>query len=568
MPATLKPLLLRLYRAGVLVAIAWLIHEQHRWLAAQTGGALEVSHVRDFFPAAASLGPRDPDSGVQRVLDAGGATLGLVTQTAPLSDKILGYSGPTNTLIACDAQGKVIGLRVLRSGDTVEHLSEVIKHRQFFDSFKGVKLGDDAARPKVDAVSGATLTSTAIAEGVMRRLGQQGTSLRFPDAITLDEVKPLVEGAASLRPVPSRPGVLEVLDSKGTCLAQATRTSPASDVIIGYKGPTDTLVILDAGGAKVTAIQMRKSFDTKDYVGYVRDDRYYMNLFNGMTLEKLANLDFKEAKVEGVSGATETSWAVAEGLKQRAMVLSAPPGDAFAIPRITLRAADWGLVGVLAFSLVMTFTSLRGKRWARWLHHALLIGYAGLFCGAMLSQGLFAGWALHGVPWSSAPVLVLLAALALGLPMFTRRQFYCHHYCPHGALQQVLAHRLKWQLGLPHRAGAWLEKLPWLLLVFVLAAVMLGWQVNVNALEPFDAWLIRVAGWGTIAVAVMGIAASLFVPMAYCRYGCPTGALLKFVRYAGRGDRFGKRDAVALLLVAAAVVLGHLVRVQAADILK
>jgi Na+-translocating ferredoxin:NAD+ oxidoreductase RnfG subunit len=569
MPAILKPLLLRLYRAGVLVAIAWLIHDQHRWFMAQSEASLDVFRVRDFFPTATSLGPRDPDSGVQRVIDAGGATLGLVTQTAPESDTILGYSGPTNTLIACDAQGKVIGLRVLRSGDTSEHLAEVIKHRAFFNTFKGLKLGATTARPKVDAVSGATLTSTAIAQGVLQRLGQEGASLRFPEPVTLEEVKALVPAAAAVArhsevessglAAPHRnvetSGVLDVLDAQGKRIAQATRTSPSSDATIGYKGPSDLLVILDADGLKVVAIRLRKSYDTKDYVGYVTGDRYFMNLFNGMSVEELGKLDFAKAKVEGVSGATETSWAVAEGLKRRAQVLSAKPAQADWTAFFTLKAADWGLLGVLAFSLLMTFTSLRGQRWARWLHHALLIGYAGLFCGAMLSQGLFAGWALHGVPWQGAPVLVLLAAFALALPLFTRRQFYCHHYCPHGALQQVLAHRLKWQLHVPHRLGLWLEKVPWLLLVFVLTAVMLAWPVNLNALEPFDAWLIRVAGWGTIAVAVVGLAASLFVPMAYCRYGCPTGALLKFVRYAGHSDAFGKRDAGALLLVLAAVLL-------------
>ena len=113
-------------------------------------------------------------------------------------------------------------------------------------------------------------------------------------------------------------------------------------------------------------------------------------------------------------------------------------------------------------------------------------------------------------------------AFAPALPLFTRWQSHGHHYCPHGALQQVLAHRMKWQLHVPHRLGLWLEKVPWLLLVFVLVAVMVGWAVNLNALEPFDAWLIRVAGWGTIIVAVVGLVPSLFVPMAYCRYGCPT----------------------------------------------
>lgn len=558
---TLNPLLLRLYRAGVLAVIAWLIYDQHQWVKAQREGVLSVERIKDFFPEAVSLGSRDPASGLQRVFDATEETLGMVTQTAPLSDKIIGYSGPTNTLIACDAQGKVIGLRVLHTDDTPEHLAEVIKHRKFFEVFKGLKLGDTGAMPKVDAVSGATLTSTAIAEGVLKRLGQKGTSLRFPQEITLEEVKALVPEAASLKPKAENAGVFEVFNTGNVCIAQACRTSPNSDAIVGYKGPTDTLMILDSSGRKLVAIHVRKSYDTTEYVGYVTGDRYFMNLFNGMETEKLAALDFAQAKVEGVSGATDTSWSVAEGLKRRAQSLqesSTPAKPWYA--KITFKLADGLLLGVFLFSTVMTFSALRGRRWLRWLHHALLIGYAGWFSGAMLSQALLVGWARHGIPWQTAPMFTLLAALALSIPLFARRQFYCHHYCPHGALQMVLAHRLKWQLTIPARLGKWLEKIPGLLLALILAATMLAWNVNLNAWEPFDAWLIRVAGWGTITVALIGLTASLFVPMSYCRYGCPTGALFKFMRYTGQGDAFGKRDAVAFGLVTLAVVLRYAAR--------
>jgi len=557
----LKPVLLRVYRAGVLVVILWLVHEQHQWFKAQSGPALTVARVTSFFPGATSLGPVNPGTGVQAVLDAAGQKLGQVTQTAPLSDKIIGYAGPTNTLIALDLQARVTGIRVLHSDDTADHLAEVIKTRSFFNSFKGLKLGDTQAEVKVDAVSGATLTSTAIAEGVRRRLGQQGSSLRFPEEITLMEVQAVVPGAASLQPLSKQAGVFKVLDAQGTTLARVTRTSPVSDAIVGYKGPSDTLMVLDAKGEKLTSIRVRKSFDTKDYVASMTGDSYFMSLFNGMPVGKLGTLDFKEAKVEGVSGATQTSWSMAEGLKRRAKMLAdqqASKGHWLAA--LSLKAGDWLLLGVLGLSLLMTFAPLRGQRWARWLHHALLIGYAGLFSGAMLSQGLLVGWTRHGVPWQSAPVLVLLAALALALPLFTRRQFYCHHYCPHGALQQVLAHRVKWQLRIPATLSRLLEKLPWLLLVLVLSSVMLGWEINLNALEPFDAWLIRIAGWGTITVAVVGLAASLFVPMAYCRYGCPTGALLKFIRYAGHGDSFGRRDLLALGLALTSWVITYVTR--------
>jgi hypothetical protein len=64
--------------------------------------------------------------------------------------------------------------------------------------------------------------------------------------------------------------------------------------------------------------------------------------------------------------------------------------------------------------------------------------------------------------------------------------------------------------------------------------------------------VFRVAGWATISIAVVGLAASLFIPLAYCRFGCPTGALLGFVRLNAHSDRWSHRDSLAavLLLVA------------------
>ena len=551
----MKSVLLRFYRAGVLALIAWLIHAQHRWIKAQNEGALTVAHVSDVFPEARKLGPRDPDSGVQRVLDANDETLGLVTQTAPLSDRIIGYSGPTNTLIFCDAQGKVIALRVRHSDDTTEHLQEVLRHRALFDSFKGLKLGDADARPKVDAVSGATLTSTAIAEGVLRRITGRGPSLRFPEEITLAEVQEILPQAVTLVPAKTRAGVLEVLDATPQVIALACRTSPVSDAIIGYKGPSDSLIVLDTDGTKVIGFRLRKSYDTKDYVGYVTGDKFFTRIFDDMEVSKLADIDFNAAKIEGVSGATETSYAVAEGLKRRAKSLVETGQQKSAWRQMRWNADNIGLTLVIAWSCLVAFTPLRGRAWVRVLHQLLLVGYVGLFAGGMISQGLLVGWAKSGVPWASAPALVLLATAAFLLPMFTRHQFYCHQFCPHGALQQLVAHRLRWQLRVPAVLSRWLEKLPLLLLGVVLLTAMLAWPINLNALEPFDAYLFRIAGWSAIAIAIAGLIASLFMPMAYCRYGCPTGALLKFVRYPGHADRFGKRDAMALLFVLAAAAI-------------
>jgi hypothetical protein len=433
-------------------------------------------------------------------------------------------------------------------------VAEVVADRKFFTQFRGMKPGAPAPEP-VHAVSGATLTSTAIAQGVLEKLGRaSGTSLRFPEEITLEEVRRLEPAAVKLVRAESPRGGFEVLDASGKKIALAVRTSPVADAVVGYKGPTDTLMLLDAEGAKLRRIALRKSFDSKRYVASVAGDDYFLNLFNKSTLERLADMDFKEAKVEGVSGATETSWSVAESLKLRARSVLAERPTGW-LREIRWRWQDAGHLAVLVSALIMAFTRLRGVAWLRHTHHVLLVIYGGFIAGELLSQGLLAGWAAHGTPWRSAPGFLVLTVVALLGPVMTSKQLYCHHICPHGALQQLLARRVGRQWRVSPVRERWLTRLPFVLLGFVFLSVVWGWAVDLNALEPFDAYLFRVAGWASVAIAVVGLVASLFQPLAYCKYGCPTGALFKLIRFTGDADRLGVRDWVAaLLLITAALI--------------
>jgi len=145
--------------------------------------------------------------------------------------------------------------------------------------------------------------------------------------------------------------------------------------------------------------------------------------------------------------------------------------------------------------------------------------------------------------------------VALLGPVFTSKQLYCHHICPHGALQQLLVRRLPWQWSPSKALDKLLSKLPFVLLAFVLFSVAFALPVNLNALEPFDAYLFRVAGWASITIAIGGLLLSLFTPLAYCRYGCPTGALFKLLRFTGDADRFGMRDWLAALCVTFVLLL-------------
>lgn len=552
MSAALPSIFIRFWRLAMLAAAVLVIreHVQQRSIE-EAVAAIQPDRLRDFFPEAAALGSANPTSGWRPVYNLEQNLLGYIATTAPESDKIIGYSGPTNSLLAFTPQGTLIGFRILKSHDTSDHLAEVIADRKFFLQFKDQKPGGKLTAP-IHTVTGATLTSAAIAQGVMNRLGQSAaTSLRFPDEITLAEVQSLHKEAAALKPSPRYPGGHEVFDAKNQRIGVVVRTSPIADPLIGYKGPTDTLMLLDAEGAVLKKIALRRSYDTKRYVGYVTGDSYFLNLFNERPLEALADLDMD--KVEGVSGATDTSRSMAEGLKKRAenLLTLSPTGW---LRNLQWRWQDWGHIAVLVAAFVMAYTRLRGRAWIRHCHHALLVLYVGFIAAELLSQGLLTGWAAHGTPWQSAPGLVLLGAVALLGPTLTRKQLYCHHICPHGAFQQLLARRVKKQWRIPSWLDRKLSQIPLILLGLIFIAVVYGWSLDLNDLEPFDAYVFRVAGWASIVLAVLGLTASLFTPLAYCKYGCPTGALFKLVRFTGDADKIGIRDWLAAILIAITVL--------------
>jgi len=141
------------------------------------------------------------------------------------------------------------------------------------------------------------------------------------------------------------------------------------------------------------------------------------------------------------------------------------------------------------------------------------------------------------------------------LPLTTRRNIYCTHLCPHGAAQQLLKHRVPWRIKLPRWLSRTLLLIPALLLTWCVIVALTSLPFSLVDIEPFDAWVFRVAGWATITIAIVGLVASLFVPMAYCRFGCPTGALLNYLRFNSRSNRLTRRDWVAMGLVVLALCL-------------
>ncbi|MBL9189201.1 MAG: 4Fe-4S binding protein [Opitutaceae bacterium] len=371
--------------------------------------------------------------------------------------------------------------------------------------------------------------------------------------VVVDEVKSFFPEAASLRPDSSARDGLFILDRAGRELGYVVRTFPQAQDIIGYAGATDTLVVLNPDW-KIVGLKIHTSDESEDYLKSIATDRRFLKKWNALTWDAAAQLDPEAAGIEGVSGATMTSMAIARGVKLR---LHAARDELIAPQPFRIGWRDAGMVAVLLGAAAMAFGPAEWRRRWKLPWQIVLVGYVGLVAGDLLAMKLFGGWTRTGVPWTTAPGLVLLAAAAFAVPWTTGSPLYCHHVCPHGAAQELLGRirPRRWQLALPAGAVRGLEYLPPALLGFSLVMVLLALPFDLAGLEPFAAYVVRSAGLATAAVAVVGLVASLFVPQAYCRFGCPTGALLNFVRARGAIDRFTRRDGAALALVILAVLL-------------
>ena len=210
---------------------------------------------------------------------------------------------------------------------------------------------------------------------------------------------------------------------------------------------------------------------------------------------------------------------------------------------------------VIAFAMWVAFLR-RGSARSRLALQIAVIVYLGIINHDMLSMALLVGWVQTRPPVHVAIGLVVLAAVSLLVPWIHRRQVYCHQLCPHGAAQELIGRAAARARGsrrfVSRRTARVLSVLPGALVLLVVIVAVAPLPVPLVSLEAFDAWTWPAAGVATLCIATVGLVASAFVPMAYCRFGCPTGAVLSFVWTRGRHDRFGRRDlfGLAVLLVA------------------
>jgi NosR/NirI family transcriptional regulator, nitrous oxide reductase regulator len=518
--------------------------------------SMVAPRVAAIFGPDAILGTFD-SQGTVEVTNASGDRLGSVLQTSPESDNFLGFSGPSNLLVAFDSKDRIRLVEILTSRDTRDHLSLIEKNPHFFQDWIGLTQSQAANKESVKPVAGATLTSMAIVQGLQKRLGAEKVSSKFPEPLTLGDARLFFASSENVIQDSNIESLWHVCGKDGRELGMILRTSPIADNIVGYQGPSDARLAIEPNG-KIVGFAIAKSFDNEPYVGYVKKDRSFASILKRYSLDELRQLDLQDGELEGVSGATMTSMAAVRGLIKAADSYKTHAlGQENKLSRWKQRLIRaTGTILMIGIALIFSFTRLRGNRGCRLAFQFLVIVYLGLIQGELISIAMFVGWAQYGVPWHNAMGLLLLSLAAIVMPIFAKTNLYCSHICPHGAVQQILPRSWKHRKPLSNWLHRLLVAIRPLLVIWILFVLYAQLPFSLVDIEPFDAYSWRAAAWPSIVIAIAGLLFSFYVPMGYCRHGCVTGGLLQYLRRHSQSHKLQFTDyfAAAALLIGLCVL--------------
>ena len=126
--------------------------------------------------------------------------------------------------------------------------------------------------------------------------------------LPVEEVKPYFADAAKTKAMDT--AYYEVKDAKGNKLGTVLFSSPYSDGIKGFNGPTPLLIALDAEG-RINNVVLLENLETPNFAKRVVDGGLYQ-AWNGLTVDEAL-----DKQVDAVSGATYTSNGVKKSLIAR-----------------------------------------------------------------------------------------------------------------------------------------------------------------------------------------------------------------------------------------------------------
>ena len=299
----------------------------------------------------------------------------------------------------------------------------------------------------------------------------------------------------------------------------------------GYGGPVPLKIHIDKDG-RLTAIEAEPNAESPSFFDRAKE---LFSRWQGKTIDEAMAED-----VDAVSGATFSSKAIIRNV-QRGLAYAKQHGLADGGKGAQKESAErtvatgWtlgsivALIAVLLGAVVPLFTNNRRLHLVQLVVNVVVLGlWTGTFVSYTLFLRLFAGGvSLSAIGTLAAPLLMLIVALLY--PLAGRSGHYCAHVCPFGSAQELAGKLSRRKLRItPHvlRVLTALRNLLWgVLMALLLTGTCTAWIDY----ELFTAFIYSSASVWVIVLAVLFLVLSVWMPRPYCRFVCPTGALMKSV---------------------------------------
>ena len=187
------------------------------------------------------------------------------------------------------------------------------------------------------------------------------------------------------------------------------------------------------------------------------------------------------------------------------------------------------LIVVLLGAVVPLFYNNRRLHLVQLAVNVVVLGlWTGTFVSYTLFLRIFAGGvSLSAIGALAAPLLMLIVALIY--PLAGRSGHYCANICPFGSAQELAGKLSRRKLRITPRVLKLLSVLRNLLWGVLMALLLTGTCTAWIDYELFTAFLYSSASVLVTVLAALFLVLSVWVPRPYCRFVCPTGALVKSV---------------------------------------
>ena len=308
----------------------------------------------------------------------------------------------------------------------------------------------------------------------------------------------------------------------------------------GYGGPVPLKIHIKDG--RVAAVEAEPNAESPDFFNRAKE---LLNHWQNKSVdEALAE------EVDAVSGATFSSRAIianmqrglayakqhgqwGEGGSAGALETSASPivgGEDGSVGALETSAPPIvALIVVLLGAVVPLFYNNRRLHLVQLAVNVVVLGlWTGTFVSYTLFLRIFAGGvSLSAIGALAAPLLMLIVALIY--PLAGRSGHYCANICPFGSAQELAGKLSRRKLRITPRVLKLLSVLRNLLWGVLMALLLTGTCTAWIDYELFTAFLYSSASVWVTVLAALFLVLSVWVPRPYCRFVCPTGALIKSV---------------------------------------